>query len=177
MITTISGVAGSGKSSVAKILAKELEYTHYSTGDMQREIAKEKGLTIVELGELEKKDPSIDNMIDAKVEKLGKEKDNFVFDSWLAPLFIPNSFKIFLDTDIETRAKRICMKREAESYTNIEDAKLNIVKRENSNRERWMRYYNYDFKDLNNYDAIIDCSKISIEETVKLIKEKLPKNL
>ncbi|MBT6822208.1 hypothetical protein HOA56_07280, partial [archaeon] len=66
---------------------------------------------------------------------------------------------------------------EAESYTNIEDTKLNIVKRENSNRERWMRYYNYDFKDLNNYDAIIDCSKISIEETVKLIKEKLPKNL
>jgi len=35
MIITIAGEGGSGKSTVARILAKKLDYKHYSTGDLR----------------------------------------------------------------------------------------------------------------------------------------------
>ncbi len=172
MRITISGTAGSGKSTIAKELAKKLDYEHYSMGDFQREIAKEKGISITELGELEKKDDSIDRMVDEKQKKLGK-KDDFVIDSWLSPLFIPNSYKIFLDADIKERAKRITKEREAESYSEREEAIEAIKQRERTNRERWLQYYDYDFQDKKNYDLIIDTTDKSIEEILKLISEKI----
>jgi CMP/dCMP kinase len=169
MRITISGTAGSGKSTVARELAKMLGYKHYSMGDIQREIAKEKGLTIVELGELEKKDPSIDKMIDDRQKKLGKTEDDFVIDSWLSSLFIPNSFKIFLDADIEVRAKRIAKEREAEKYDTPEQAIKAIKQREKTNRERFLKFYNYDFMDKKNYDLVIDTAGKDILEIVEKI--------
>ena len=72
MKIAISGKAGTGKSSVAKLLAGKLKYRHYSMGDIQREIAKKKGISIAELGELEKTDPGIDNMIDERQREIGR---------------------------------------------------------------------------------------------------------
>lgn len=173
MIITISGTAGSGKSSVAKELARRLHYEHYSMGDIQREIAKEKGLTIVELGELEKKDPSIDKMIDEKQKKLGETEDNFVLDSWLSSLFVPKGYKIFLDADINARAQRIAKEREAEKYETAAQAIKAIKKREKTNRERFMKFYNYDFMDKKNYDLVLDTTDSDINSTVQSITEKL----
>ena len=173
MIITISGTAGSGKSSVAKALAKKLDYKHYSMGDFQREIAKAKGLSIVQLGELEKTDPSIDRMVDDKQIKLGKEQDNFVIDSRLSAHFIPNSFKIFLDADLNVRAKRITKVREAESYVDVQKAIDASVQREKTNQERFIEYYKFDFMDMNNYDLVIDTSEKKVEDCVEKIMQKL----
>ena len=174
MIITLSGKAGSGKSTIAKLLAKKLNYKHYSMGDLQREIAKEKGITIVELGELEKTDPEIDHMIDDKQKNLGKNQDNFVIDSWLSACFIPHAFKIFLDGEINVRAKRITKKREAENYTQIEEAIKAIKQREKTSQDRFLEFYNFDYLDMNNYDLVVDTSKLSIEEVLKLILSKIP---
>ncbi|MCM2325847.1 MAG: cytidylate kinase family protein [Candidatus Woesearchaeota archaeon] len=172
MRITLSGTAGSGKSTVAKMLAKKLGYKHYSMGDIQREIAKEKGITIVELGELEKKDKSIDLMIDERQREIGRQ-DDIIVDSWLAALFIPDSFKIFLDADIEVRAKRITKEREAESYTSIEDAKKAILKREKTNISRFKKFYKYDFMDKRNYDLVIDTSYSDVDTIIKKIIEAI----
>lgn len=173
MKIAISGMAGSGKSTIAKMLAKKLGFKHYSMGDFQREIAKEKGLTIVELGELEKTDPAIDRMVDDKQKALGREKDNFVIDAWLSPYFIPDSFKIFMDADIKERARRITKKREAESYSKPEDAVKAISQREKTNRERWKKFYGYDFMDKKNYDLVIDTTGKNIDRVLKIILDKV----
>ena len=56
MIITISGIAGSGKSTVAKLLAKKLNYNHYSIGEFMRDIAKEKNTSLLELSNLAETD-------------------------------------------------------------------------------------------------------------------------
>ena len=176
MIISISGTAGSGKSTVAKKLAKQFGFKHYSMGDLQREVAEEKGISIMELGELEKTDPSIDKMIDDKQRELGEKEDNFVIDSWLAPVFIPNAIKIFLDADIKERARRRTgEKRTTETYQKQADAEKSIVQRENTNRERWMRFYDFDFKNTKNYDRIIDTTDTLIEEVMKKVNEFIKK--
>jgi len=107
MIITISGDQGSGKTVIAKKIAKKLGYDHLSVGDLQGELAIEKGLTITEMMTLEKKEPWIHKAIDKKTEDIGNTKDNFVIDGWLAYHFIPHSFKIFLEVDEKIGAERI----------------------------------------------------------------------
>ena len=51
----------------------------------------------------------------------------------------------------------------------INEAIKSIKKREETNRERWIKYYNYDFKNKKNYDLIIDTTNIKPEEVVKKI--------
>jgi len=174
MKITIAGKAGSGKSTVAKILAKKLKYKHYSMGDFQRNIAEEKGVDIVQLGEIEKEDDSIDNMVDDKQRKLGEEQDNFIIDSWLGAHFIPDSFRIFLDVDIDKSVERIAKRNNEKS---VEDVKEKIQQREMTNKARWIKYYDYDFSNEENYDLVLDTTNLDIDEVVDVIYEEVKKRL
>lgn len=178
MIITISGTAGSGKSTVGKLLAKGLNYKHYSMGDFQRQIAEEKGLSMIELGKLEEKDKSIDQEVDQKQKDLNKE-DNFVIDSRLGFHFIPNSLKIFLDADFEVRAKRIFNddneNRKTEKIQSLEDIKEKMKEREASEIKRYKEYYNTNPYDKINYDLLIDSTDILPDAIVKKIVEFIEK--
>ena len=88
MIVTISGKAGSGKSTVAKLLSEKLKLRHYSIGDLMRAMASDKGIGLMELNKLAEKDNSIDLELDKMLKELGKTKDNFVVDGRLAAFFM-----------------------------------------------------------------------------------------
>ncbi|MBN2881211.1 cytidylate kinase family protein [Candidatus Woesearchaeota archaeon] len=170
MIITISGEAGSGKSSTAKLLALRYKLKHYSTGDLQRDIAKEKGLSINELGQIEEKDSSIDKMVDDRTTKLGETEDSFIMDSWLASFFIPKAIKIFLTADIDERvSRRLKQKRDTESFEEHTVAKEALLEREATNRRRWISLYGFDYKSEENYDLVVDTTDISIEKVVEKI--------
>ncbi|MBN1385639.1 (d)CMP kinase [Candidatus Woesearchaeota archaeon] len=173
MIITVSGTGGSGKSSVAKILASKLGYAHASIGDLQREIAREKSISILELGELEAKDRKIDALIDEKQSRLG-ERENIVIDTWLGAHFIPHAFKVFIDADLAVRVdRRVKQKREEESFEDKNEAMKSLKAREEINRERWIRYYGFDYLDKSNYDLIIDTTHRTAEEVAKAILDKI----
>ncbi len=172
MKIVISGSPASGKSSVGKALAERLGLRHYSMGDLQRQIAIERNIDIVELGKIESRDDSIDRMIDDRQMKIGAEEDDFVIDSWLGAKFIPEALKIFIDADMDTRAeRRLGHRRDEEAYDDIRTVKEKMQKREAINRERWMRYYDFDYTDMDNYDLVIDSSAISIDEVVDRIED------
>ena len=171
MIITISGIAGSGKSTDAKLLAKKLGYKHYSVGDFMREMAKERGLTLLELSKQAEEDRSIDKELDKKQIRLKKE-DNFVIDSRLGFHFIPKSIKIFLEVNLNEAAKRILKeKREHEQYKDIQESIEKIKTRIKSEDKRYRGYYGVDYHSKDNYDVIIDTTNIKPGEVVeKIIK-------
>jgi predicted cytidylate kinase len=173
MIITISGTAGSGKSTIAKLLAKKLGYEHYSVGDFRRKRAEDLGMDINEYNKLGEKDFSTDKEADEWQKNLSK-KDNFVIDSRLGFHFLRSSFKIFLDADIMERAKRIYKDhRSSEKYSNIDQAVEIIKQRHNSDVLRYEKYYNlHPFKE-ENFDLIVDTTKINIQETINYILEKI----
>jgi len=107
MIITFNGDHGSGKSTIARMIAKDLGYDFYYTGKIFREIAKERGVTYAELMKTMEKDETIDRAVDQKTVELGKTKDDLVFDSRMAWYFIPNSLKIFFGADENIAAERI----------------------------------------------------------------------
>lgn len=172
MIITIAGLPGSGKSSVAKGVAKKLGFTHYSAGDIQRMLAKERGLTITEWGKKEAEDKSFDLMIEEKTKEVASKGDNIVIDGWLAAFCAPRSIKVFLECDEEERAKRrLTHKREEESFDSIRNTINDMQVRVSVNQKRWLEFYGYDFLDMSNYDLIVNTTNIGIEEVVVVVLE------
>jgi CMP/dCMP kinase len=177
MLITISGTAGSGKSTLAKNLAKALGVKHYSAGDFTREIAKEKGITIHELQELEAKDPSIDLLVDAKTKEVADKHENAVIDGWLGFHFLPKSIKIFVKCNNDEAARRIyeAQREEEKHNTTLEETKKRMLRRIEVNRERWIRYYNTDILEEKNYDFLIDTTHSSKEESLQTALEYIEK--
>jgi len=176
MIITISGTAGTGKSTVGKIIAKQLGMKHYSNGDFMRNMAEEKKISLLELTKQAETDRGIDEELDQRQIMLGRNEDNFIIDSRLGFHFIPNSIKIFLDADLDIRAKRILADTiRIEHNVNMENTKRNMETRETSEKKRYNEYYSINPYDKTNYDHIIDTSHISAEEAadkiIKIIKE------
>ena len=157
MNITLTGNLGAGKSSICKEF-KNMGYDIISTGTIFRDIAKEKGISVVELNELAKQSREIDDMIDNRSIKLGKELDNVIFDSRMAWNFVEDSFKVFLLIDPTEAAKRVLhdTTRETEKYNSLDEAYDNLSKRAMMEKERFKELYNVDYYDLNNYNLVIE---------------------
>ena len=173
MIITISGKAGSGKSTVARLLSEKLKLKHYSIGDLMRIMANEKKLTLLEFNKLAEKDKSIDFELDNKLKELGKAKDNFVVDGRLTAFFIPNAYvKVFLDANDEVRAERILRdKRQQEKSENLKETIASIKKREESEKKRYQKYYGVNYLDKKLYNYVIDTTKLNPNQVVEKIVE------
>ncbi len=174
MKITIAGKAGSGKSVVAKELAKELGLTHYSTGDFWRQIATEMGMDVLTLNKYAETHPEIDEKMDSRQKKLGEE-DDFVIDGRLSWHFIPDSIKIFLDVTDEKGAERILgdKSRTTEGYHDIKDAVIKLHERRDSEKKRYNDLYGINPYDVSNYDIVIDTTHLDIAGVVKEIKKKI----
>ncbi|MDD5148234.1 MAG: nucleoside monophosphate kinase [Candidatus ainarchaeum sp.] len=179
MIVTISGMPGSGKSTLAKELAKKFHLKHYSAGDFMREIAKERGVSLLELGKIAEHDKSIDNEVDRRTIELGKTKDHFVIDSRLAWHFIPNSIRIFVDISMQEAARRVYkdMRRDEQENTSMKQTLQNMKKRQASEKKRYKDLYGVNYLDKKNFDIIINSTRTTkkqkFEKTVKAIQKIL----
>ena len=166
MRIVISGTAGSGKSTVAKEVAKGLNYKHYSIGDFFGKLAIKRGIDVIKLNRLAEDDASIDREVDDMQKALNRE-DNFVIDSRLGAFFIPDSTKVFLDADLKTRAKRIIGdQREDEQNKSLKGAIRNMKKREESENKRYKERYGYACYDKAKFDLVIDTTNLDVEEVV-----------
>ncbi|MDP3918279.1 MAG: nucleoside monophosphate kinase [Nanoarchaeota archaeon] len=173
MKITIAGKAGSGKSVIAEAIAKEFNLKHYSTGDLFRELATEAGMKVEDFSKT--RADEVDFKVDEITTKIGKEEDNFIFDSRLAFHFIPDSIKIFLDVSFEEGAKRIFKdQRESEAKANsVEElAERNKVRWATDNKQ-YIKLYNIDMDDLTQYDILIDTTNFTINESITKIKQTI----
>jgi predicted cytidylate kinase len=176
MIITISGLPGSGKTTVGRIIAKKLGYKFYSIGDLRGRMAMERGLTIDQLNELGMKEAWTDKEVDAYQEELGKKEDNFVIESRLGFYFIPESVKIFLGVDLKKAAERVFRDQRPDEKTKASVAETleSMKKRIQSDKMRYRKYYGIaDFMDRAHYDIVIDTTGLTIKEVVDKIMMKL----
>lgn len=181
MIITITGYPGSGKSTLGRGIASALKMKHYSAGDFLREIAKEKGMGLLQILHAMEEDGSIDDEIDTRTARLGKQEDNFVIDGRMAWHFIPKSLKIFVKIDLKAAAERVYgdtragkKERSNESENkSLEITEKNMRERLELNRNAYKRLYNVDCLDEKNYDLIVDTSKSGIDETRERVLKQI----
>lgn len=170
---TVSGEIGSGKSSVARLLAERTGADYHSTGGIQRRLASGRNLSTLEMNLFSEDEPTIDEKIDGFTRQLAATGGEFVIDSRLAWHFVPEALKVFLLVDTSQAVARVlgdqASRSETESYGGSEDAVRDILARQESERRRFLRTYGVDLFRWSNYDLVIDTSEISAERTVELI--------
>jgi predicted cytidylate kinase len=178
MIITISGTPGSGKSTIAELLAKKLGFKHYSAGDFMRTMAEERGITLQELSEISVRERSIDDEIDRRTVDLAKREDNIVIDSRLGWRFVPKAVKILLTVSEDVAAQRIFAARRPDEKYNItlEKTKENMRKRLQTEITRYRNWYALDYTDPKHHDLVIDTSALTPEQIVGKILAFLKKN-
>jgi predicted cytidylate kinase len=173
MVTiTISGTPGSGKSTVAKILEKKLGVKYIYSGLIFRQLAEEHNMELDKFGKFCERNSEIDKKLDDRQLEILKEGDVILegrLAGWIAYKNNIPALKVSIDTDIETRAKRI-VNREKGS---VDFRKKEIIERERSEALRYKNYYGIDLKDKSIYDLLIDSKNISPEEIVEIIIQKI----
>lgn len=181
-IITIAGKPGSGKSSTAKMLAEQLGYEHFSSGDLFREIAKSRGQNVKEANlhaeGKELNSENIDELVDSRLREIGQTQDNKVIDSRTAWHWIPGSFKVFLDLDLHVAADRIIRAMEVSDVAgernehipeSIEAYTAELEDRLASETRRYEGLYSIDPYTLSNHDFVINSDENSLEEVVDKI--------
>ena len=166
MIITVSGPHGTGKSTYAARLAEALHIRHVSAGAVFRRIAKEKKISLEELGEKALDDPSVDRLVDERTTAEA-DKGNVVVDGQLAGWILKerSDLRIYLTAPEDVRLERIA-RRDKVSF---QEARAQTEQRESVQRERYLRHYGFQVEDRSIYHLILDTSLGSIEDTAKVL--------
>ncbi|MBS7614553.1 cytidylate kinase family protein [Candidatus Bathyarchaeota archaeon] len=185
IVICISGMAGSGKSTVAKRLAKHYGLKYCSGGDALKAVAAEMGFKTTGEGWWETSEGAkflkqrLNNLdIDKKVdEKLLEwaDRGGVVLDSWAMPWLLKKGFKIWLDASEETRAKRL-----AERDGLAPEEALKVLRdKETKTKEIYSRLYGFNLgEDYKPFQLILDVnllSKDEVFEALRLVIDKMVK--
>lgn len=173
-LISITGKLGSGKSTVTKQLCELWQCNKYSTGDAQRQLAQQRGITTLELNLISETDKSIDQEIDSMFGRIGDSKEDLIVDSRMAWFFLPRSLKIKLTVQGFEAARRVLhdLERSSENRSTIEETYQNLKARRESERRRFIQTYGVDIEDERNFDLVIDTTDASPQAVVGLINNQ-----
>jgi len=174
VIITISGLHGTGKSTIGKLIADTLGLRFYSTGEAFRELANEKNMTLKEFTKYVENNPNIDLELDKKIIEIAKNGD-IVIDSQLSGFLLKDiaDYRIHLVCPIDIRVKRM-VSRDLSTY---KEKLKETTLREKSEAERFKKLYKIDINDPDEinktFNLIINTENLTVEEILDLILKKL----
>jgi cytidylate kinase len=171
---TVSGVSGAGKTDGAKALAKAFKLKYVSAGEIQRQIAKERGLSLEE--QVDIREPEIDHEMDKRSLELAM-KGKVVLDGrltgWAAGEWA--DVKVWYECPLKVRTERVAKR----DNISLEEASKNLRERDDDDHKKYSELYGIDSFDRSIYDIKINNEKLTKKEAkivpVKLIKEFLKK--
>lgn len=173
-IITLSGKPGSGKSSTADKVAEMLNYTRYSSGDMVRQLLQKHHLTLAQYNARAENEHGLDNEVDTMLRDLRSSSD-IVVDSRLGFYWLPESFKVYLDLDMEVATARIykdavsntSRSGAGEGTASLIEVSKQVKARMLNEQQRFKTLYHVDPYDTAHFDLVIDTSRHS-PQTVAL---------
>lgn len=168
MLVTISGLPGSGKTTVARLVSQRLGLRHVYAGDIFRRQAAARGMSLEEYNHLAEHDQSIDRELDRQMEVEAKHGDA-VLEGRLAAFVVERAgveaLRVFLDAAEPVRAERLA-KREG---GRAEEMFARARERESSDARRYQEIYGVDYHDPARYDLVIATDDRTPEEVAEEI--------
>lgn len=172
MIVTVGGLPGTGTSTLCKLLTVELDLPYVYAGQLFRDEAANRGMSLAEFGALCEADASVDKTLDAKQLKLLREGNLLLegrLSGWLAASNGVPALKVWLTCEDNERIRRITERDGADPA----DQRAKTLAREASERARYRAYYGVDLADLSHYDLVLDSTDASPAELVASVQVAL----
>jgi predicted cytidylate kinase len=174
VLITISGLPGSGKTTVARLVAKELGLEHVYAGDIFRRQAAQAGVSLEEYARRAERDHSIDRALDDQM-RTRAAAGNAVLEGRLAAFMAEEvgvpALRVYLDASEDVRATRIVGREGGEAATRLRE----IQAREASDARRYREIYGFDYHDRARYDLVLDTNGHTPEELASRIVERVRK--
>ena len=169
MIITIGGLAGTGTTTLAEVLSEKLDIQYISAGFIFRQMAAERGMSVLEFSEFAEGNIEIDKEIDKRQAELAKSSENLIIEGRLSAYFIEADLRLWLMTPFEIRSKRIANREEK----SVDVAKEEIITREKSEALRYKEIHNIDISNMDIYDLIINTDSFDPESISEIIIQTL----
>jgi len=167
MRITVSGLPGSGTTSLAKHLAETFKSDLISAGEVFRQMAAEHGMDVAEFGRLAEKDPSFDRLIDERQKEIALAHEDIVVEGRLSAWFVPEAdLKIWLFASLECRVSRIQIR---DTISDLDTATGLTHEREESEASRYKTYYDIDITALSPYHLVLNSGLLSVEELGEIV--------
>jgi cytidylate kinase len=176
IVICISGMAGTGKSTLAKKLAKRYHLKYYSGGDALKALAAEEGCDASQPGWWESPvglkflkqrqgDPQFDKTVDRKLLEYA-EKGDVLLDSWTMPWLVKNGFKIWLMASMKKRAQRVAER----DNMPVEKALQVLKEKEERTKAIYKQLYGFTLgEDFKPFDLVLDTENMSAEEVYETL--------
>lgn len=161
MRITVSGLPGSGTTSLSRYLSERHRFEMISAGEVFRQLAQEHNMGVAEFGRLAEEDPAFDKMIDNRQKEIAEQRDNIIVEGRLSGWMVPDAdLKIWLFAPIGCRIKRIVFR---DQIADEKTAEKITIEREECEAGRYHSYYNIDINDLSIYHIILNSEQWSVE--------------
>ena len=171
MLITISGEPGSGKTTVARLLARRLDLPHVYAGNLYRQEAERRGLSLEQFNELCERDHSIDRALDAAMAEHARRGD-VILEGRLAGFLAAGedlpALKVWLTAGAETRARRVAQREDGDWQ---EILRANRA-RHGSDARRYREIYGFDLGDTSVYDLVLATDDQTPESLVEQLAAK-----
>ncbi|MEW6095754.1 MAG: (d)CMP kinase [bacterium] len=167
-VIAITGLPGSGSSTIARLLAEKLKVKYFSPGEYfkSHSIAKHQTKQVLSVWlSKEGTKKRFHEDIDKMQVKLAK-KGNVVICGKLSIYMLKDiaDYKIWIKCAADERAKRTA-ERDGISF---EEAKKSILEREKIEAKEWRKDYGIDYREQERMaDIVIDTSNMSKEKTIE----------
>ena len=164
---TISGHPGSGTSTLVEGLCKALNWSKLNGGQVFREMAEERGVSLEEFGQQCMDDDSVDQALDRLlVETMLSNDSPEIVESRLAGWWAYKKGlqcpRVWIDVSERVRSERV-VNREGGT---VEEQMILIRERMEYDESRYFDYYDIDINSHDPYTCVIESDDMSAEDVL-----------
>ena len=160
---TVSGLPGSGTSTLCRRLSERTGLEHVNVGRIFRDLAGELGISLAELGRRAEADVEIDRRLDERMTRRARQAGGCLLEGritgWMMHRQQLPALKVWVEADLDTRARRVA----GRDRQGLGEATTAVLERERSERQRYALHYQIDLSDLSIYDLVVDSDRTDAE--------------
>ncbi|MBT3345049.1 MAG: AAA family ATPase [Gemmatimonadetes bacterium] len=172
-LITISGLPGSGTSTLSKCLVESSGRPYVNAGQIFRDMAAEREMSLADFGGLAEENDEIDRRLDARMVELARQNPGAVLEGrvtgWMAHRHQLTALRIWIEADEVVRAGRVGS-RDGQSAAAAVAA---IREREASERTRYADHYGIDLASMDIYDLVLNSDATPAQQLLEQVTAAL----